>query len=211
MKRLFIVLLVMVMVGSLFSEQVMLKNGAVLKGDIRGKSGDKIYIYYPSREIFVGISNDILRKITDENDNDITANILERDNFNQDIDFSNCYDYAQLDKSNPKPVQPILDLKGIKYDDSSISYTKLNPAMLALGASLAVLAWDSFADAGDISDTIKNYKDLGLKTSKLEKTKDRKNAIGAVLAVSSIITFVYSFEEVEVQASPTSLSLSYKF
>lgn len=131
---------------------------------------------------YINLSIYAIDKIYSDDDTDITVNALAMGNF---------------------------DNRNISTDYKT--KTELNLGMLAIGASLAVLAWDNFADAGDISDTIKDYKDLELNTSKLEKTRSRKNSIGAVLAVSSIITFVYSFERVQVQASPTSLSLSYKF
>ena len=208
MKRLFIVFLMMVIVGSLFGAKVVLNNGVVLNGKLRGKSGDKIYLYSESRGYFIGINNDILSKISDDNNNDITENFLERKNFNQDIDFSNCYDYSQLDKSNPKPVQQKVNSQQVAQLPQ---HHKINPSMLGIGLSLLAISINNFLDARDINDSIDDAEEYGRDTKKLKSSKNRKMLVGTVTGISSIITFRYSFQRVQVQASPTSLSLSYKF
>lgn len=210
MKRLIIVVLVLMMVGSVFGVKVVLKDGTTVEGELRGKSGDKIYIYSADRGCFIGIYNNIINKILDNEDKNITDDILGKGNFNDNIDFKNCYDYSQIGTSHPKPVQKE-EVRVNNYDKSTQYNTKFNPAMLAVGVSLFAIAVDNFVAASDINNQIKDYEELGLKTSKLKTTKSRKIVVGGICAVSSIINLTYSFERIEVQASPTSLSMSYKF
>lgn len=89
--------------------------------------------------------------------------------------------------------------------------TKVNGIRLGMTFVCGLLAWDYFAEAADISDAIKSYEDLGLSTKKLESQKNRKVLCGVVFSGVAVGFAISCFEKVEIQATPSSLSLNYKF
>ena len=207
MKKIIMLVLVLLSVVCAFGVKVVLNNETTIEGELRGKSRDKIYLYLENENHFVGIDNNYIFEILDEEDNDITQEVFKRQNFNVSIDFSQTYDL----KLTRFWKDGISNIPTIKNEVLKTHETKIKPEMLAIGFTLLYLTIDNFADASDINDQIKTLDKIGGKTSKLKKAKTRKMLGGVVYALSSAITFKYSFERVEIQASPTSLSMSYKF
>ncbi len=207
MKKIISVLLLVLMVGLVFGDQITLISGETIEGEIKGKSQDKIYIYSQTLSRFIRIENDKISSIVDDTNNDITKDILQKENFNNGIDFGNVYDLES--RFEPKTMKRSNKF----YSESAIQKNtykfKLFP--FATGIALIALAVDSYSEASDLSKAIKDLEKIEGKTSELKKDRSRKNVVGTICMISSLISFTASFEQIEIQASPTSVSLGYRF
>gem|GEM_PF-4816030 len=78
--------------------------------------------------------------------------------------------------------------------------------LLPIAAFQLIAAYSCFADAGDInSDALQ-----GSAKSDAENTKSRKTLIGALFAVTGVITAVIGLGGISFDASPSSVAMNYK-
>jgi endonuclease YncB( thermonuclease family) len=109
------------------------------------------------------------------------------------------------------------DISVIKNIDTPLLNTKemavftSRPYIPLLGLSIAsfALAWDYFSSASDLQKTIDGAT-MYTNVSDLKKTQTRKYIVGATCLLAGVVTFIFSFETVEVRTNFQSLSLSYK-
>lgn len=81
-----------------------------------------------------------------------------------------------------------------------------------LTASLAgLLSINFFLESADISDNIDQFKKLKLDTSSLESRKTRMMLLGVSTMLVSAFALASSFQDFEIVATPSSLSVSYNF
>ena len=206
MKKAIIVVLVMLSVLGLFGVKVVLTYGEVVEGEIKGKSSDKIYVYLENEDLFVSVDIEYIASILDNENNDITEEVYRMKNFNIYSDAKQkTGQESSLHTAKPKQEHR-------RYE------TEIKIEMLALTATLLYFAIDNFVEVSDINNEIKkiekieqNNHNLEPDTSKLKSQRNRKTVGGIICGISSIITITHCTERVEIQASPTSLSLSYKF
>lgn len=189
MKRLIIVVLVMMMIGSLFGVKIVLIDGRIFNGFVKAKTDISLRLLDTDINEIAYINITEIDKIYADDGSDITDNALAMSKF--DYDQVDNFNYGNLNK--PATI------------------TKYNPAMLAISLSLIAIAVDNFTEAKDLSKQIEDYEKLNLKTSDLKEARTRKNTVGGICILSSLFSIVKTYERVEVQASPTSLSMSYKF
>lgn len=85
---------------------------------------------------------------------------------------------------------------------------------LLVGSVLAVtIAYDSFVDAGDLDDTIANFKKLSppYDTVRWEKQRFRKNFVGVIAVGVAVVNTIFALERIEIRGDNTSVTLSYAF
>jgi hypothetical protein len=195
----------LLVVSWVFGEKINLINGETIVGEIKGKSPDKIYLYSQTLLRFIRIETEEIFSIVDDNNKDITQEILLRENFNHDIEFGNMFDVES--RFEPKEIKKIIEYQS---EEQKNTYKfKLFP--FSTGIALIAFAVDSYCEASNLSDEIKELEDADLEPKGLKRERFGKNVLGTVCVISSFISFGYSFEKIEIQASPTSVSLAYRF
>ncbi|MBI9030540.1 hypothetical protein JEZ13_00855, partial [bacterium] len=152
-----------------------------------------------------------IESIFAEDETDITEQTFALENFNNQIDEFNLFNLGSIEYGNKKN----LTVSNHYRVGNKIYKTKVNPVYLALSACLVALAWDSYSEASDLSKAIEDYEEFeefdDIDTSELKKDRTRKNVVGTICVISSIISFTASFEQVEIKASPNSVTLGYRF
>ncbi len=196
----------LMIVSSIFAESVIFNDGRILKGEIVGKKGDSIYLM--SKGTIYLIIRNIVMQIRNDRNQSITKLIYHKKNFTNDgVDLIRAIQVVIGNKDGNSNMP-------VTYNMQKTHKTLLNLHTVGLGILFAGLAWDYFATAGNLSDTIKEYEELGASNKaidKLEKEKTRKSFNGLLLSAASIFSFAVSVEKVEIKASPTSLELGFKF
>ncbi|MBI9031045.1 hypothetical protein JEZ13_03420, partial [bacterium] len=149
-----------------------------------------------------------IESIFAEDETDITEQTFALENFNNQIDEFNLFNLGSIEYGNKKN----LTVSNHYRVGNKIYKTKVNPGMLAISLSLIALAVDSYSEASDLSKAIEEFEEFDdIDTSELKKDRTRKNVVGTICVISSIISFTASFEQVEIKASPTSVTLGYRF
>jgi hypothetical protein len=160
MKRLIVVVLVMMMLGSLFGVKVVMKDGRDFNGFVHGKTDDKIILFDSALISFMEISISEVDKIYSKDGLDITNKTLNMENFDNNIN----YDSSLKNKSFSK-----------YYEDTNKKYKcTINPEFIILSVSLALLSWDYSSEVDEIGEAIKIANSMGSSTSHLKKEKKRK-------------------------------------
>ena len=198
MKKLVFAALMLIMTLSLFGETVILKDGRRITGELVGKQNETIYLQTETE--LLSITKTQINEIKNDADLPITNLTWKKK------------DFAKAELIDPVEVKVESQLiekhtiKTVPQYKTNINYLKIST-----GIAFGILALDYFAQVGDISDAIESYDDLGISTKKLESQKGRKTLCGIIFSGVAIGFTASSFEKVEMQVSPTSLNLSYKF
>ena len=202
MKKIFMALVLFLFVGLVFGTAIHLKDSKILYGHIRGRTDNHIILYDYTIDTFVKIEISKIESIFAADESDITDKTLNMTNFDNNIDYSNLYN-----------INSINFQQKIKSKQESLWYKEydFNFRSGLISIPLFALSWYFFQEAYHIKKTIKDWNDLDLPTSGLKKERNRKDVMGVICGLSGFINFVLSFEKVEIQASPTSVSLGYRF
>lgn len=195
MKKIVVIILVLFSVVCAFGLKVILNNGNTIEGELRGKSRDKIYVYVEEQDYIVGINLHYVATIIDQENNIISQEVMLKKDFSDKINFNNYFELTDTDLHYGTP------LYATKLEMGS-TRRKVRYEMLAATAVFAYLSLDNIIYVGSKNDSENSWKTID---------KGHK-VIGAIVCgVAAVFTLANSVERVEVQASPTSLSLSYKF
>lgn len=112
--------------------------------------------------------------------------------------------------SKSMAVQPVSPGAGLIGQGSSKNQNiKIRWGNLATAIGLAFVAYDYMSTASDIQDAIDEAKSSNVDTGNLEDQKSRKQLVGYALLAGAIMNGIFSFEKVEVQATPNSVALTY--
>ena len=195
MKKTIMLVLVLFSVVCAFGVKVVLNNGNTIDGELRGKSKDKIYVYVEEQDYIVGINMRYVATIIDQDNNVISREVMSTKDFRDKINFNNYYELADTDLHSGTPLYTT-------RPEFASTKRKIKYEMLAATAVFAYLSIDNAIYVGS-----KNDSDNGWKTI----DKGHKVIGSIVCGVAAVFTLANSVERVEVQVSPTSLSLSYKF
>ncbi|MDA3813292.1 MAG: hypothetical protein PF570_03470 [Candidatus Cloacimonetes bacterium] len=207
MKKMFMLIVLMLVFSSVFAESVILNDGRTLKGEVVGKKGGSIYL--SSEGNIYLLTRDLVKQIKNDGNLTITKITYKKKDFVNDG-----VDITQLTPIGKREEVAGYDIPVAHIIQQPTHKTKMNLHTITLGLLFAGLAWDYFATAGDISDTIKDMEDLGVSNKeidKVKKIKTRKIINGSLLSVASVVSFAVSFENVEIKASPTAVEVGYKF
>lgn len=175
-----------------YTDEIFLKNGNYYWGEIIGKKGEFVYIKNP--DTCYKIQKGGIKKIV-KNGKDVSDGYFDRIDFMSEI---------------PEKFEIVVSDFGHDYNPSETRNTYPNMHLLPLSFLCFAIAWDSFADANNISDVI-DAVPAGVDSSDLKSDKIRKNFVGGAALVAGIFNTMYCFERIEVKASPNSLTLNYKF
>lgn len=211
MKRTLIFIMLLVMVSAVWGESVILKDGRTLKGEIVGKKSDQIYLNSEGNIYLINL--DLVQEIKNEGNQPITGLIYRKKDFIQK--WAKSQDVIEL---IPKD-QIKKDLSVFRSGIQKTHETKMNWKPVLLSVLFGALAWDYFATAGDINDSIEDLKDmedalnidLGKDIKAQKKIKTRKTITASFLTAASVVSFAVSFERIEIKASSTSVEIGYKF
>lgn len=186
------------MLSTVWAETVILNDGRTLKGEIVGKKGDSIYLRSEGN-IYL-LTRKVVEQIKNESNQPITETTYKKENFiQQGVDLNK---YSQLALRSQLNEDGTLKINGaVKKYETIVDLHKIT-----LSVAFAVLAWDYFATADDIGASFDNVSNASLK-----KIRSRKLINGYLLSIASVASVAFSFERVEIKASPTSLELGYKF
>jgi len=191
--------------STVWAEYVVLKDGRILEGKLLGRR--RTIVYLGKDNEVLAIEQSTIHDILNDDKQSIMSVFWEQDELEYGYLSANSVTLkTEQDKTNYlKGTFPITHkIKGIN---------------IAVGFLSGFLAWDYFAEASDIQQNIDAIKKHDLDDNDysselkddLKVTRTRKEVCGSVFAVVSFICFATSLEKVEIEASPTSLSLSYKF
>lgn len=189
----------------LFSETVILKDGRALHGEIVAKVVNTIYLQKEAN--LYSIEYGQIEKINNDGGQAVTSLIFKKKDFNKnDNDLSS----AMILNIDGKKINTY------KKSKQKTTITKINPGHLTAGAAFGIIAIDRFITVGDLSDAITRYEKMNMAyekevISELEGQRTRAILVGSLSAIASFVNFAYSFEKVEIKASPASLSLTYNF
>lgn len=216
MKKMFLMVVVVLMFSCLLAESVILNDGRTLKGEIVGKRRDSIYLQ--SEVDLYLLTRDIVKQI--KNDGNLTITKLtykKKDFLNKGVDITQLTPLPELEYVENSTVG--FPLSGDQSFGAQAFMqpkykTKVNFHNLILGAAFAGIAWDYFNTEDEIRELIEDYEELNYpkkEINKLKKQKNRKFISGVLSSAASIASFVFSFEDVEIKASPTAVEVGYKF
>lgn len=207
MKKMLMLVVLMLVLSSVFAESVILNDGRILKGEIVGKKGDSIYLRSEGN-IYL-LPRDLVKQVKNDGNQSITKLTYKKKDFVKDS-----VDISQLTPLGEREEMVSYD-KPVAYDMQQKKYkTKMNLHTVTLSILFAGMAWDYFATVGNLSDSIKEFEDMGASNKaidKLKKEKTRKIINGSLLSVASVVSFAVSFENVEIKASPVAIEVGYKF
>jgi hypothetical protein len=197
--------------STVWAEYVVLKDGRSLEGKLLGKKGNTVYL--EKADEILAIDRSLINNIKNDGNQPIMRIFWGRE---EDL---------QKDFPSAKEVKFSSDTASsktrFKNNRAPFQQTEYKVRWVNFGVSLlsGFLAWDYFAEASDIQQNIDSIKKHDLDDNNyyselkddLKVTRTRKEVCGSVFAVVSFICFATSLEKIEIEASPTSLSLSYKF
>lgn len=117
---------------------------------------------------------------------------------------------VHLVTSKSMAVQPVTPGTGpVGHGSGKNQNVKIRWGNLATAIGLAFVAYDYMSTASDIQDAIDAAKSADVDTGNLEDQKSRKQLVGYALLAGAIVNGIFSFEKVEVQATPNSVALTY--
>ncbi len=189
MKQIFIISILLLSLNLLMSETIFLNDGQKFIGDIIGKEDMTLYLN-TENETLLFKRADIKRIILKHG-----KTLKERLVFSEP-------DFINNEKiiGTPKLVTSV-----------QIKYNRPNIYMLPLSLLSFTLMWDYICQIQDINDSIKDFDEIGLKTNELKKDRTRKAICCVTFGCCGLLNTIYSFEKIEIKASPNSILLSYKF
>jgi len=174
---------------STFAEDIHLKNGSVYKNILITKKTDYAVIFtYNGGKMSVAV-NDILK--IDEVAYDVTK------------------ESAVI--INGEKLSDEFIVKRFKFEPEAPKYIQPNINLILVSFLSGLYAIDNFIQSSTIQESIDNFKKLKVTSAGLEKEKFRRTVYGIVATAICAISLYISVDRVEIKASPTSLSLSYKF
>jgi hypothetical protein len=199
MKKVLFLFALFVCISSAMAEDIYLKNGT----------------YY------------LNIKITFESDEYVSftgLTVIDEETFRQ---LSQKYAKTDIDSILRTPYNPgaysvfvdnpsapkILQYKSepLKWSTNKPKYTYPNTPFLLLCGLSIFIAWDSFADASDISSQIDEFDKYDINMGHLESAKTRKVVIGAVATLTALISIIVSFESVKIETGNNQVTISYNF
>lgn len=195
--------------STVWAEYVVLKDGRIMEGKLLGRKGSTLYL--KQEDEVLAISRDVINNIKNDGNQPITRIFWGREE-----DLEKGYPSAksvslQTEQDKPKFHKGTFPIQQTEY---KVRWVNFGVSLLS-----GFLAWDYFAEASDIQQNIDSIKKHELDDNnyyselkdELKVTRIRKVICGSVFAAASFICLTTTLEKVEIEASPTSLSLSYKF
>lgn len=108
--------------------------------------------------------------------------------------------------SKPKPQEVTRNNNAPVYTHK-IDFPLFTISLLSFG-----LAYDFFAQVSDLSDLISEFHKIGIKnTSNLEGEKTRKTILGVLSIVAGTVSFISSWETIQIEGGYNKINLKYKF
>ena len=215
MKKVLLFLIIIFVVSNAFSLTIELINGTKINGELNGRKKNKLY-FTSDDDIFI-ISINLIQNIL-EDSRDVTDEII---NTNKPIkidwnSYLNIFEFNKIiDIDNFSKRQKEFDKEKLMYikGDKTL-YTYPNLKLLPISIISFALMWDyicQIRDINDILDVLDDLNDDPDVTNKWEKDKTRKTICCVTFGVFGFMNTIYSFEKIEVKATPNSILLSYKF
>ncbi|MCK9426159.1 MAG: hypothetical protein M0Q21_08985 [Ignavibacteriaceae bacterium] len=90
-------------------------------------------------------------------------------------------------------------------------YIQLSTPLILTAALAGLMSINYFLETSDISDNIEQIKNLKMDTSGLERKKTRMLLSGVATMIISLAAIAISSQDFEIDATPSSLSVSYNF
>lgn len=108
--------------------------------------------------------------------------------------------------SEPKPQE-------VTWNNNAPVYTqKIDFPLFTISLLSFGLAYDFFAQVSDLSDLISEFHKIGIKnTSNLEGEKTRKTILGVLSIVAGTVSFISSWETIQIEGGYNKINLKYKF
>ena len=202
-KNILFLLLLFFTVSSLYSENIILKNGTVFK-NIKIINKDK------SGFVHFQLSNNKKKRKIHFNAILKIDKIPFDENKDTEIISSSFEDQVKFNKNQAEKNKNESNLKSLKQNGKKYIFPnkKFFPVTI-LALSLSI---DSFITASDLNDIIKKNKDLpNVDNSSLEEQRNRRYIFGTIYCLVGIINTFFMLEKVELNANSNTFGLSYKF
>lgn len=214
MNKLIITIILSLLLTSLFSETIILQNGKEISGEIIAKMDDVIYLKVGDTIEQLKFSQ--IKSIRNDGYQPITKLWIKHANFKNDsIDLTN------INTSYMEEEDIVLtnDLNKFTINEEKKYKTRLNWAHFVTGVTFGYFAYLKFDAIQDVDESIDdmahimNMNENQIKYQKEIIEESNKSCIkyGIIYSITSIINVAYSFEKVEIEISPSSAEISYKF
>ncbi len=197
MKKLFLLLSIFIIVN-LSSLNLTLKNGSSINGKLILCKKNKFYVI--NKDGLSIVHNNIINVMTPETKEFDLINSKHKQNIN-------LKSFPRIKSYNSKFING-----RILSEIEKIQYIRPNLKLLPLGIGFAVLGYEKFKVARDISKAIKKLEDDNDDTPKSLKNEQKRNlTYGWIFVGISFVDILISFEKVELYSDVTNIGLEYKF
>ena len=213
-KAIVVLILLAVMSVCMVAETVITKGGMNLMGKIVAKQNGYIFVQTVKGLKKVAISD--IKEIKNDANIGITKRTLRKKDFNKGVDLTKA-EVVKVEKINiSKPLYNKATKRyKKKYDVKMLPITMVSAA-LTLRSINALSYYDKQIDywdkqlnvSGLDSDTKKIIEDT---KNEAENMRDKEMFDTIIFGASTILSVVFSFDKVDIQATGKSLNVSYKF
>ena len=189
MKKLFTILIAF-MIINLAGFNIILKNGDTLDGKLLLNQKNRYYVL-KNNELLI-IHKDVVKKIAPDSSE---TGVL----FSRSKQKINLKSFPVVKTYNSKFINGRL-----LPEDEKKQYVRPNLKFLPIGIGFAVLGYDNFRTANDISKEIKSLEDSNVDIPKvLRENRNHRFTYGCIFLGVSIINIYISLEKVELYNDET--------